>query len=147
MVMVVSDRAQSAAYASGWAGFTQLSLDNFADRKTGTYDMRNITLDKTNASQVVKTYVRKNLRLDNSDMPTGESFLLDKSRPVLMNVSVFNPVDLPVTDSGYVLSETTIKIVLQLPYNVGLGDFKVSFYGPVTVFANYHTFITQSQIN
>ncbi len=139
-MVILRNRLESNALASGWSGFSALSLEELSVRNTmSILDLRSVVLNKTVASQNTLNYIRKNLKLSGQNYPLENSYIADKSRPVLINITVYNQYD-----SGNPSEYTTIAITLRIPLRFGPGGI-VPIYSETTYYANYDTFLIQSQ--
>ena len=139
-LVIMRERLESNLIASGWAGFSSLSLEEIATRDDiNVLDMRSIILDKTAAEQITRDYIFKNLDLLPDGKASDSSFIADKTRPVDVNVVVYNQ-----GDAGNPYPYTTIVITVKIPFVLGPGGI-LKIYGEKTVVANYDTFLIQSQ--
>jgi len=133
-------RIESAALASGWAGFSAVDLETMAERNNvAILDSRDIKLDKVNAKAITEEYLKNNFFLGEDLYPSDRSFLNDKERPVSIEVEVFNQ-----NDPGNPSEFTTIVITLKLPVKFGPGGV-LELYADKVIYANYSTFLIQSQ--
>jgi len=137
---IAQSRIESAALAAGWAGFSAVNLETMADRNNMTLiDSRNIQLDKVVAKSVTEKYIKQNFSLNDDLYPLDGSFINDHSRKVSYDVEVFNQGD-PDNPCEF----TTIKITLKMPFQFGPGSV-LKVYGNKIIYANYNTFLIQSQ--
>ncbi|MBU5676897.1 hypothetical protein KQI88_10760 [Alkaliphilus sp. MSJ-5] len=141
-VIALGNRVENSLIGAGWAGFGELDLERLSERVEGIDDpaTREIYLDKVKAEEIVREYIRKNLKLDDNYIPKDDSYITNKSNPVIIDeIRVFNPDDLPIAASnGTLITRTTIQITVQIPMDVkGVGFV----YAKKTVFVDIDSFI------
>lgn len=139
-LVIMRERLESNLLASGWAGFSSLSLEEIATRDDiNVLDMRNIVLDKDASIQTTRNYIMKNLGLLPDGKASSSSYIADKTRPVDIDIVVYNQ-----NDVGNPYAYTTIVMTIKVPFVLGPGGI-LKIYGEKTVVANYDTFLIQSQ--
>ncbi len=141
-IIIINNRLESQAIASGWAGFNQLSLEQLAIRETiSNREKRHLILNKAKAEEITKEYLKKNLELDNQLFPLPSSYISDKTRPVILNITAYNTGD-PGNPAPY----TTIEIEIDYPISLSPKGY-LDFYARKTVLANYDTFLIYNQLH
>lgn len=139
-MITLGNRIENSLIGAGWAGFSEIDLENMGERKEEIYDLeiREIYLNKEKSEKVVREYIRKNLKLDNNYVATDKSYIPNKSNPVIIDeIKIFNPDELPIKIDEINITRTTIKISIQIPINIkGLG-FK---YGKKNVLVDIDSF-------
>lgn len=139
-VVIMRSRLESSLLAAGWAGFSTLSLEDIAMRDNiNILDMRNIVLDKDASAVTTQNYIYKNLKLLANGKASGNSYIVDKTREVDIDIIIYNQ-----DDPGNPYPYTTIVMTVKVPLVVGPGGILKTF-GEKTVVANYDTFLIQSQ--
>lgn len=120
-VYTLGNKIEDSLIAAGWAGFSEADMDQLA-RRTELSDeqKRDVYLNKTAAEELCLEYIRKNLKLDSGNRPTGESYIPCKNEPVeILEITVLNPDDLPgICSKGASIGRTTIHIVVRIPVDV-----------------------------
>jgi P pilus assembly chaperone PapD len=133
-------RVENLALSSGWSGFSALNLESMAERESiNVIDTRNIILDKDTAKSITLNYLRNNFKLDNSGNALSGSIFNTDEHPVLLTVDVFNKDDV-----NNPTSFTTIVITMKIPIEIGPWNI-LSAYEDKIIYANYSTFLTNSQ--
>jgi len=124
-IVTLGNRVENSLIGAGWTGFSEIDLDKMAERTEGidNPETREIYLDKSKATIVVRQYIRENLKLDINYIPTNTSYIPHKVNPVIIDeIRVFNPGELPAVENGVNITRTTIKISVQIPMDIkGLG--------------------------
>jgi len=141
-IIALGNRVENSLIGAGWAGFGELDLERLSERIEGIDDAatREIYLDKVRAERIVREYIRENLKLDEDYIPKEDSYITNKSNPVIIDeIRVFNPDELPVAASnGTLITRTTIQITAQIPMDIkGVGFL----YAKKTVFVDIDSFI------
>ena len=117
-VYTLGNRVEDSIIAAGWTGLSRVDLDRLAQRVHQDNEQeRDIYLDKPAAISLVTTYIKRNLNLDAAFYPQEDSYVLERSVPVIINeITVFNADELPATCSrGVTLERTTIHVVVSIP--------------------------------
>ncbi len=125
-IIALGNRVENSLIGAGWTGFSEMDLEKISERKAGLDDpqAREIYLDKVKADNVVRQYIRENLKLDINYVPTDKSYIPHKTNPVIIDeIRIFNPDELPtVASNGTTIIRTTIHISIQVPIDIkGIG--------------------------
>ncbi|WIV11139.1 hypothetical protein [Proteiniborus sp. MB09-C3] len=141
-IISLGNRVENSLIGAGWTGFSEMDLEKMSKRKAGLDDpqAREIYLDKVKAVNVVRQYIRENLKLNINYVPTDESYIPHKTNPVIIDeIRIFNPDELPtVASNGTTITRTTIYISIQIPIDIkGIGFV----YAKKNVFVDIDSFI------
>ena len=124
-IVALGNRVENSLVGAGWTGFGEINLEKMSERKLGIEDpeTRDIFLNKEEAENTVRKYIRENLNLNNEYVPTIDSYIAHKENPVIIDdIRIINPNELPVELDGVNITRTTIKISVQIPIDIkGIG--------------------------
>lgn len=141
----VTNRVQDAITNAAWSGFTEVDLDEIAERYVITNEeLRDTFLNKTKAGEKIKDTIKENLKLDDSYYPEKESYLNLKSYPVkIEELIIFNPNELPdVAPNGENITRTSVYIKLKFPIKL---SFLGNAYKKIEVIVDTKTFYSKLQ--
>lgn len=126
-IITLGNRIENSILGAGWAGFSEIDLEDIGERTEGIdeLEVREIYLNKEKAKNVVRQYIRENLKLNINYVPTDNSYIPNKTKPVLIDeIRIFNPDELPVKVDEVNITRTTIKISIQIPMDIKGVGFK-----------------------
>ncbi len=144
-IVILGIRVENSTIASGWAGFSELDLIETGKRLSiSDEEARDIYLNKNEAEEIVRDYLKKNLKLDDNLFALNESYIGNKEKPVVIEeITIYNPDDLPATTSdGTNITRTTIHIRLLIPKDIKGVGFK---YLPKSELVDIDSFIAEHQ--
>lgn len=111
-----SKEANSAVVNSVTEGFSTLSLENISERSLleGRED-RIINVNTSYATGKVRESLIKNLYLNESLVPTSDSFIIDREAVKILKTEIIKESMLPYDYDSKVIKEESIIVELALP--------------------------------
>lgn len=144
-INTIGKRVEQALTAAGWAGFSEIDVDELARRAAvPNEEIRDVYLNKNAARSKVQEYIKKNLKLDSSNYPNNESWLTVKDHPVtIKDIIIYNPSQLPATaPDGKEIKNTSVYICVDIPLKI---KFTGIVYKEISVVVDSKTFYSNSQ--
>lgn len=146
-INTITVKSEDKMIAAAWSGFTEIDFNELAVRNNiNNEEKRDIYIDKINAENKIREYIKYNFKLDDAYMPKNDSFISVKSLPLIIEAfEIYNPDDYnssTITIKGKNIDRTSIYILFKVPIEV---TFVGNLYKEIHIIADSKTFYSLDQ--